>query len=224
MATNKRKIGAVIALDGESQFKKSVSACNASLKTMKSEMSLVNEQFKGQANSMDALRAKHDVLGKILDKSVALQSELEKALENSQKNYASAGEQLDSYRKQLATATSALESLEKQQAENSDESLVQQIKEQKEEMERLTSIVQRGEKAYAQAGNNVETWQQKLNDAKIQVVKLQREIDTNNQYMDEASRSADGCATSIDEMGRRIKESTAQTSTSVEKQLLFLAV
>lgn len=61
MATGKRKIGAVIALDGESQFKKSVSACNTSLKTMKSEMSLVNEQYKGQANSMDALRAKHDV-------------------------------------------------------------------------------------------------------------------------------------------------------------------
>ena len=49
MASNKRKIGAVIALDGESAFKKSVSACNASLKTMKSEMALVNQQFKGQA-------------------------------------------------------------------------------------------------------------------------------------------------------------------------------
>lgn len=217
MASNKRKIGAVIALDGESAFKKSVSACNTSLKTMKSEMALVNEQFKGQANSMDALRAKHDVLEKTLDKSVALQSELEKALENSQKNYESAGNQLDGYRKQLATATSALADLEKQQAENSDESLTEQIKSQKEEMERLTSIVQRGEKAYAQAGNNVETWQQKLNDAKVQVVKLQREIDTNNGYMDEASKSADGCATSIDEMGRRIKESTAQTSGSVEK-------
>lgn len=217
MASNKRRIGATIALDGESSFKKSVSACNASLKTMKSEMALVNEQFKGQANSMSALQAKHEVLEKTLDKSVALQSELEKALENSQKNYASAGEQLDNYRKQLATATSALESLEKQQAENADESLTEQIKEQKEEMERLTSIVQRGEKAYAQAGNNVETWQQKLNDAKVQVVRLQREIDTNNSYMEEASRSADGCATSIDEMGRRIKESTAQTSTSVER-------
>ncbi len=217
MATGKRKIGAVIALDGESAFKKSVSACNSSLKTMKSEMSLVTEQFKGQANSMDALRAKHDVLEKTLDKSVALQSELEKALENSQKNYASAGEQLDNYRKQLATATSALADLEKQQAENSDDSLVQQIKEQKEEMERLTDIVNRGEKAYAKAESSVETWQQKLNDAKIQVVRLQREIDTNNQYMDEASKSADGCAHSIDEMGRRIKESTTQTSGSVEK-------
>lgn len=217
MATNKRKIGAVIALDGESQFKKSVSACNASLKTMKSEMNLVTEEFKGQANSMDALKAKHEVLEKTLDKSVALQSELEKALENSQKNYASAGEQLDGYRKQLATATSALADLEKQQAENSDDSLVQQIKEQKEEMERLTSIVQRGEKAYEKAGTNVESWQQKLNDAKVQVVKLQREIDTNNSYMDEASKSADGCATSIDEMGRRIKSSTENTSTSVEK-------
>lgn len=217
MATNKRKIGAVIALDGESQFKKSVSACNTSLKTMKSEMALVSEQFKGQANSMDALRAKHDVLEKTLDKSVALQSELEKALENSQKNYESAGSQLDGYRKQLEEATSSLAKLEKQQAENADDSLVQQIKEQKSEMERLTSIVQRGEKAYEKAGTNVESWQQKLNDAKIQVVRLQREIDTNNQYMDEASKSADGCATSIDEMGRRIKESTAQTSGSVEK-------
>lgn len=217
MATNKRKIGAVIALDGESAFKKSVSACNSSLKTMKSEMALVTEQFKGQANSMSALQAKHEVLEKTLDKSVALQSELEKALENSQKNYASAGEQLDNYRKQLATATSALADLEKQQAENADESLTEQIKTQKEEMERLTDIVTRGEKAYAQAGNNVESWQQKLNDAKIQVVRLQREIDTNNSYMNEASKSADGCAHSIDEMGRRIKESTAQTSGSVEK-------
>ena len=167
---------------------------------------------------MDALRAKHDVLEKTLNKSVDLQSELEKALENSQKNYASAGEQLDSYRKQLATATSALADLEKQQAENADDSLTEQIKSSKRaQMERLTSIVQRGEKAYEKAGANVETWQQKLNDAKTQVVRLQREIDTNNQYMDEASKSADGCATSIDEMGRRIKESTAQTSGSVEK-------
>ena len=217
MASNKRKIGAVIALDGESAFKKSVSACNASLKTMKSEMALVNEQFKGQANSMSALQAKHEVLEKTLDKSVSLQEELEKALENSQKNYASAGEQLDNYRKQLATATSALESLEKQQSENADDSLTEQIKAQKEEMERLTSIVQRGEKAYEKAGANVETWQQKLNDAKTQVVRLQREIDTNNGYMEEASRSADGCAHSIDEMGRRIKASTENTSTSVEK-------
>ena len=217
MASNKRKIGAVIALDGESAFKKSVSACNSSLKTMKSEMALVSEQFKGQANSMDALRAKHDVLEKTLNKSVDLQSELEKALENSQKNYSEAGAQLDNYRKQLATATSALADLEKQQSENADDSLAQQIKEQKEEMERLTDIVNRGEKAYAKAESSVETWQQKLNDAKTQVVRLQREIDTNNGYMDEASKSADGCATSIDEMGRRIKESTAQTSGSVEK-------
>lgn len=217
MASNKRKIGAVIALDGESAFKKSVSACNTSLKTMKSEMNLVTEQFKGQANSMDALKAKHEVLEKTLDKSVTLQSELEKALENSQKNYASAGEQLDGYRKQLEEATSSLAKLEKQQVENADDSLTEQIKSQKEEMERLTSIVQRGEKAYAQAGNNVETWQQKLNDAKTQVVRLQREIDTNNSYMEEASRSADGCAHSIDEMGRRIKASTENTSTSVEK-------
>ena len=40
-----RKIGATIALDGESAFKKSVSACTSSLKTMKSELDLVSKSF-----------------------------------------------------------------------------------------------------------------------------------------------------------------------------------
>ena len=58
MAT-KRKIGATIALDGEKEFRSAVTKSTSALKTMKSEMSLVENQFKGQQNTMEALTAKH---------------------------------------------------------------------------------------------------------------------------------------------------------------------
>ena len=49
------KIGAIIALDGEKEFKQSVTNVNSTLKTLNSEMKLSEEQFKEQANSIEAL-------------------------------------------------------------------------------------------------------------------------------------------------------------------------
>ena len=212
-----RSIGATISLGGESEFKRSVQACNTSLRTMRSEMNLVTERYRGQANSLEALRAKHDVLERTLERSTTLQTELERALANSQTNYRNAGTQLEGYQRQLREATSALEALERQQSESADDSIAQQIEEQRTEMERLTDMVARGERAYAQAGNNVQNWERQLNDARTQVVRLQREMDETNGYIDEASNSADHCATSINEMGRRIQTSAGNTSEAVEE-------
>lgn len=47
----KAKIGAVIALDGEKEFKQAVTGVNKELTNLKSQSSLVKEQFDGQANS-----------------------------------------------------------------------------------------------------------------------------------------------------------------------------
>ena len=165
-----RSIGATISLGGESEFKRSVQACNTSLRTMRSEMNLVTERYRGQANSLEALRAKHDVLERTLERSTTLQTELERALANSQTNYRNAGTQLEGYQRQLREATSALEALERQQSESADDSIAQQIEEQRTEMERLTDMVARGERAYAQAGNNVQNWERQLNDARTQVI------------------------------------------------------
>ena len=48
---------------------------------------MVTEQFKGQANSVEALEAKHSTLEKTLSESTKLQDTLQDALENAQKNY-----------------------------------------------------------------------------------------------------------------------------------------
>lgn len=54
----KAKIGAVIALDGEKEFKQAVTGVNKELTNLKSQSSLVKEQFDGQANTLEALKKK----------------------------------------------------------------------------------------------------------------------------------------------------------------------
>lgn len=56
---NKNKIGASIVLEGEKEFKAAVTACNKQLSSMKSELGLVKEKYAENANSLEALQAKH---------------------------------------------------------------------------------------------------------------------------------------------------------------------
>ena len=57
-----KKIGALITLDGEKEFKQNVTSCNKALASMKSEMTLVEAQCEGQQNSLESLTKKHEVL------------------------------------------------------------------------------------------------------------------------------------------------------------------
>ncbi len=49
------KIAASIVLDGEKQFKETVTACNKKIKALRSEMNLVKETYAENANSLEAL-------------------------------------------------------------------------------------------------------------------------------------------------------------------------
>ena len=60
-------IGARIKLEKDTEFRNAVTGINKSLSAMQSELKLVSAQYEGNANSLDALRAKQEVLNRILD-------------------------------------------------------------------------------------------------------------------------------------------------------------
>ena len=60
--------------------------------------------------------------------------------------------------------------------------------------------------AYQKAGNRVQDWETKLNNAKAETIDASRAVDENARYMDEAASSADGCAKSIDEYGKKTED------------------
>ena len=62
-----KKIGAIITLDGEKEFKQNVTNCNKSLSCLKSELNLVKAQYDGQENSLEAFTKKHQCTARILE-------------------------------------------------------------------------------------------------------------------------------------------------------------
>lgn len=106
MAT--RTITTRLAVDGETEFKRSLSEANSNLKVMRSEMSLVDAEFKGQANSMDALTEKNKILRREQEQQVEKVKALERAVKDAADAYGENDKRTDNYRQQLNRAKKEL--------------------------------------------------------------------------------------------------------------------
>lgn len=142
-----RTISTSIELDGEQEFKRQLKSVDGELKNLKSEMALATAEFKGNANSMEALTAKGQLLRREYDQQAEKVRVLERAVEDASEAFGEADSRTDDYR-------------------------------------------------------------QKLNYAKTALANLNSEIRDNERYLDEAKRSADRCADSIDEYGREVREAS----------------
>lgn len=80
MAT--RTISTKLAIEGESQYRESMSRINAEIKSLQSGLKLTESQFQNNANSMAALTAKGDALNSLYTAQSAKVKELKAALEN----------------------------------------------------------------------------------------------------------------------------------------------
>lgn len=113
-----RQITTRLAIDGEQEYKKQLAAVNRELGNLGAEMKLVDAQFKGQANSSEALRAKHELLKKSIEQQVGKIVSLEGAVEEATAAFGEADSRTDSYRRQLLSAETALAKLNDELSEN----------------------------------------------------------------------------------------------------------
>ncbi len=181
-----RKIGAVIALDGEQQFKNAVTACTKSLNNMKSALKLVETQTAGQKNSLEALQKKHDALNNVLGAAKAKQEAVAKEFEKSKRSYEDIGKKLDEYKDNLAEAK---EKLEKMKA--SGEATDEELEKQEQAVAKAAEAVERAERSYESAGNRAEDWQRRLNDATTETTKAEQAVNENADAMEELEKATD---------------------------------
>ncbi len=202
-----RTISTRLAIEGEQEYKQKITQVNSELKTLDSELKLVESQFKGQANSMEALTAKGDALQKVYDKQADKVKELEAALKNAQGAQQAYAERAESIRAKITATETALNGLKNSTNDTTDEQkkLVAELNKLQKELEEATA----GEVAAAKGVNN---WQQQLNSAKIRLNSLNDEIQKNDRYLDEAQKSTDKCAKSIDEYGKEVKDAAEESN------------
>lgn len=229
-----KKIGALIALDGEKEFKQNVTNCNKSLSALKSELGLVQAQYEGQENSLEALQKKHEVLSKALDEQKSKEEAVRKGLEHAKDSYEKVGAGLTVLNKQQETHSKKLEDLKQdyekatdrldkmtksgnssEQAIKKQEAVVQslsgELKKEEAALGEVSLAIAKGEKNYQSAGNRVKDWETKLNTAEAQVIKASSAVNKNAAYLKEAAQSMDQCAKSIDEFGKEVKDAEKVT-------------
>lgn len=201
-----RRISAIIALDGEKEFKQAVTNVNKELTNLKSQSKLTKEEFAGQANTLNALSAKHELLSKILDTHKKKEKELQKGLDHAREAYEKYGTDLEKLKSTYKSATEKM-----QQMESSSKATKKQLETQRKEVERLAEGIRGSEERYQTAANRIQDWESKLNTARAQTIKANKELEQNKKYLDEAEHATDKCAKSIDEYGKKVKETTEAT-------------
>lgn len=209
MAT--RTVSTKLAIEGESEYRASLSRINTELKTLQSALKLTESQYQTNANSMQALQEKHDALTKVQEAQRKKVEELRNALNNAksaEENYARKKEELkakiDANNKALEKLKATTGDTTKEEAKLTEENAKLQ-KELTEVDAKLTA---------AEKGTNA--WQTQLNNAEIQLNNLDAELAKNDKYLDEAKSSADGCATSIDEFGNEVDETAGSVQSLSE--------
>ena len=107
-----RKISTELTIDGEEAFKKEMDAVNRELKNLSSEMQLSEAEFKGQANTVEALTEKDRILRQEIEQQEEKVRALEKAVKDSAEAYGEADKKTDGYRQSLNKAKTALLNME----------------------------------------------------------------------------------------------------------------
>lgn len=85
MADKTQNIKTRLSFDGEAEYKAACKEINSTLKVLNSEMKLVTAEYKDNANSADALKAKQTILQKTYDEQAKKVKETEAALEKCKK-------------------------------------------------------------------------------------------------------------------------------------------
>lgn len=203
----KGSIGGKIVLDGEKAYREALKNIKVDQQELRSEMKLCSSEFKNNQNSLDALTKKHE----ILSKQVAAQTEkvnvYQTAMENSAKKQELASDKIAVLKQELEQAEKEMEALSESSGDNA-EAMAEQAK----TIEDLKSKLEKAEESYNKAGQRAKYYQTALNDATAELNNMQSDLDKTAKYMDEAERSTDKCATSINELGKETGDATDKVS------------
>lgn len=194
-----RNISTRLILEGEKEYKAAVGNINRELKTLKSELELVDSKYKGQVNSLQALEAKNKALNDIIAKQSEILRTENKALEDARTNKTK-------YADAAANARKRLDELK-----TSTDDATKETDEYKKKLFEIQAEINKYDAAEQKAASAIESHTTAANKAQVKINDLNRELADNEKYLDEARNSADGCAKSIDEYGKQTKEAAEES-------------
>ena len=203
-----RSITTRLSLEGEKEYKAAIQGINTELANLDAQLKESTSRFADNANSVEALADKDRIL-------TAQREQLERALDETRQMQERAAQAAKDHQDRIDELTTELEANRQKLEDLNDaegdteqirQDLITQSQQLQDEIAKETDARDKATAAETRAGTSASTTQARLND-------LNREIDKNSQYLDEATKSADGTAKSLDRYGNEVKDAGEKTST-----------
>ena len=212
----RRQIGAIIKLDGEQQFKASITSCKTSISSMKASLKQIQASYSGNANSLEALSA-------VQNQYMQIQKKARESIEKTQNAYQKSKEKQDDVKKSMQDMKTAYDAAEKKLKEmkNSGEASADAIEEQSKATEEAYTAYQNYSEAVEKCEARTNRFQKAIADAKTEEINASNAIKQYAEYIEEARQSADGTASSLDEYGKAVKEAGDNASDAGGKLGIF---
>lgn len=196
-----KTVGIKLSVGGEKEYTQSFSNAVKQTKLLQTETKSLSQEFQGSANSMEALQKKQENLVKLQE---SFKQKLEAAntgLSNARKEYTKQAEAVETLRKKLDQAEKSLKEMK-----DSGQEGTEAYSNQQRAIEELNTALQKQTQNMLTAEGRVTDWNKKVISSEADVRKNSKAIEENGRYLDEAKNSADGCAVSIDEFGKKAKD------------------
>lgn len=196
-----KTVGIKLSVGGEKEYTQSFSNAVKQTKLLQTETKSLSQEFQGSANSMEALQKKQENLVKLQE---SFKQKLEAAntgLSNARKEYTKQAEAVETLRKKLGQAEKSLKEMK-----DSGQEGTEAYSNQQRAIEELNTALQKQTQNMLTAEGRVTDWNKKVISSEADVRKNSKAIEENSRYLDEAKNSADGCAVSIDEFGKKAKD------------------
>lgn len=203
-----KKIGLVLALDGEREFTQAARNAQKEANMFKAELKKLTAEFDGNANSIDFLRKKQENLAKQQDAYSKKVEAAHSGLEKANTNYSRQCKRLSELETELTKAKSAFEELKRTQDQSSTE-----YRKQEKEVEKLTTAVEKQKLARDRESGSITDWKKQITDAETAQAKINIEIKKNARLMKEAESATNGLAKSIDGYGNEVQQTVKITET-----------
>jgi len=185
MSDVQRVVSTLLKLDGEQQYKAAIANIRSEQSALKANVKLLDEQFKGQSNTMAALTAKQQALNAVYDNAQRKVTLVSSAYEKAQAAVKRYTAEVDAIKAKIAAEGDAEGKLAKQ-------------------LETAQTNLQAAQNATVKYGGDVAK-------AKTEVEKINNQIKDNSKYLDEAKKSAAGTATSIDQYGKKVAQAKEES-------------
>ena len=200
------KIGVILAVDGENEFRQAMTNAKSATAATKAELEKLKQVYSDNANSLQALTAKQEALQNHSKNLASAVSAAGSGLKNAQKAVDQYKQSTQQMNNQLEQEKAKLDALRQTQDDSSEE-----VQEQAQAVGELTDALTKEEQKMSAAEKAVNQWKKKLADAEKAEDENNKALQKNEQYLEEAKNATDKCASSIDKFGNKTKDAAANT-------------